>query len=126
MRSRLIARHPWIVLSAACLVPAVLDSLQIWVKGRLSPDGPNWPWVLWQGGEWIILGTLIPLTWVFGRRYPIRRPHVARHLAIHAGGALLLCIGWATVGSLLGRLLGTAPAGRAGWVGTPRPRSGLM
>ncbi|MBC7894107.1 MAG: histidine kinase, partial [Cytophagaceae bacterium] len=71
-------------------------------------------------------GSLIPLTWVLGRRYPIRRPHLAGHLAIHAGGALLLCIGWATVGIALGTLLDTAPSGLAGWLGTSLPWSVFM
>jgi signal transduction histidine kinase len=107
-------------------VPAVLDSTQLLVKQSLGPDAPHWGWIAWQGGEWLILGSLIPLTWVLGRRFPIRRPHVRRHLAIHAAGALVLCVAWATVGLALGNLLGSAPDGLPGWLGTSLPWSVFM
>jgi len=121
------ARRPWIWLSAACLVPAVLDAFQIWLKARTEGDGRvEWNWVVWQGGEWIILGALIPLAYVLGRRYPLRRPLSWRPIAIHTAGALTLCVGWATLGILMGMALGTAPATLRSWMLTSLPWSVFM
>lgn len=119
-----LAWRPWLWLSAACVVPAVLDAFQIWLKARTEGEGRvEWNWVIWQGGEWIILGALIPLAYVLGRRYPLRRPLPWRVVAIHLGGALLLCIGWASLGMAVGVLLGTAPATLRSWMLTSLPWS---
>lgn len=121
------ASRPWLWLSAACLVPAVLDAFQIWLKARLEGDGRvEWNWVAWQGGEWIILGALIPLAYVLGTRHPLRRPLSWRAVAIHVGGALALCVGWATLGMAMGVMLGTAPATLRSWMLTSLPWSVFM
>jgi signal transduction histidine kinase len=102
MRTRPSFRHPWLFMAAACLVPAALDVGQTVVQGTLgSGEGADWRLLAWQGGEWLILGALLPLTWYLGRRFPLRHPHVARHVGVHVLGALLLCIGWAGVGVAL-------------------------
>lgn len=112
-----LMRRPWILLSAACVVPAVLDVVQSYLQGKLDPENaPGWRYLLWSGFEWIILGALIPITYFLGRRFPLRQPHVARHLAVHAGGALLLCVGWAGFGMAMGALLGTVPGSLASWM----------
>jgi two-component system, LytTR family, sensor kinase len=121
------ASRPWLWLSAACLVPAVLDAFQIWLKARTEGDGRvEWNWVVWQGGEWIILGTLIPLAYVLGRRYPLRRPLSWRAVTVHTVGALALCVGWATLGMGMGMLLGTAPPTLRSWMLTSLPWSVFM
>jgi two-component system LytT family sensor kinase len=127
MSVRFVLRRPWLLMSAACLVPAILDMAQTYVQGKLAPEeAPGWRWMLWSGGEWIILGALIPITYFLGRRYPLRHPHVARNLVVHAAGALLLCIAWATIGIALGTLLGTTPATLASWMLRSLPWSVFM
>lgn len=122
MNASSFQRRPWLLLSAACIVPAILDSLQAYLKGRFGEQGAaNWRWVAWQGGEWLILGALIPITYVLGRRFPLRQPHLVRHLMVHAGGALLLCIGWASIGIAFGTLLDTVPAQLVSWMLTTLP-----
>ncbi len=104
-------------MSAACLVPAVLDVVQGYLQGRLDPENaPGWRWLVWGGFEWIILGALIPITYYLGRRYPLRAPWVGRHLAVHVAGALLLCFLWAGFGLGFGTVLGTVPASVASWM----------
>lgn len=123
----LVLRRPWLVFSAASLVPAVLAVAGTWLGGQIGDgDPPNWRWMTWQGGEWIILGALIPITSVLGRRYPLRRPHIRRHLVLHAAGALVLCVGWATIGLVLGHILGTVPDTLARWLLTSLPWSVFM
>ncbi len=115
------------LLSAACLVPAVLDVVQSYVQGRIDPENaPGWRWLLWSGFEWIILGALIPITYFLGQRFPLRQPHVARHLVVHAAGAMLLCVGWAGFGLAFGALLGTVPGSVSSWMLRTLPWSVFM
>jgi signal transduction histidine kinase len=99
----------WLVIAAACVVPAVLDGSLTYVQGRLNGRAPGWQEIFWQGNEWLILGALTPLVYWLARRYPIRPPIIWRNLLAHVGGALLLCIGWATAGASLRWVLGIAP-----------------
>ncbi|MGH7693765.1 MAG: hypothetical protein ACRENH_02235, partial [Gemmatimonadaceae bacterium] len=102
----LLLRRPWLLMSAACLVPAVLDVLQSYVQGRIDPQNASpWRWMIWGGFEWIILGALIPITFFLGRRYPLRHPNLGKHIAIHLAGAMILCVGWSGMGLVVGALL---------------------
>jgi len=114
----LLRRHPWIFLSAASLVPAVLEIVQSFLQWRLlrPNDAPGWRWVLWSALEWLVLGILIPITYFLGRRFPLRGAHLKRHIAIHFVGALVLCVGWAGLGITVGLLLGTTVESNAGWM----------
>jgi two-component system LytT family sensor kinase len=99
----------WLIIAAACVVPAVLDGSLTYVQGVLAGRPPSWPEVFWQANEWLILGALTPLVYWLARRYPLRPPILSRNLLAHVGGALLLCIGWATAGASLRWALGIGP-----------------
>ena len=123
----------WLLLAAACLVPAVLDAFQTYMQGQVTGRGePSWRVILWQGSEWLILGALTPLTYYLGRRFPLRRPRLARSVIAHVLGALALCVAWAASGVALRFLLGTNPeqlsTGRylASWMLTSLPWSVFM
>ena len=90
----------WASIVAGCLIAAALDVLQMRLKGATS-----WGALVFQGGEWILLGALTPITYYLGRRWPLQRPRLARALGVHALGALALCVGWATCGVILRRRL---------------------
>ena len=96
----------WLVIAAACVVPAILDGSLTYVQGRLGGRSPGWQEIFWQANEWLILGALTPLVYWIARRYPLRPPFIARNLLAHVGGALLLCIAWATAGASLRWVLG--------------------
>ena len=121
------------LIAAACVVPAVLDAFQTYVKGRFSGNG-HVPWgqVVFAGSEWLFLGALTPITYLLARRFPLRRDRIGRIFAAHAAGALVLCVGWATAGIGLGLVLGSYPAGGplpqayASWVLTSLPWSVFM
>jgi two-component system LytT family sensor kinase len=98
-----------LIIAAACIVPAVLDGSLTYVRGMLAGQPPGWPEIFWQANEWLILGALTPLVYWLARRHPLRPPIIARNLLAHVGGALLLCIGWATAGASLRWLLGIGP-----------------
>jgi two-component system LytT family sensor kinase len=109
-------RRLWLLITAVCLVTAVLDGFQAYMQARLAREPVSWRAVVWQGSEWLILGALTPITYYLGRRFPLRRPHLARNVVTHVGGALALCIGWAAAGVAMRLLLGTS------WEGVPLSR----
>jgi len=100
----------WLLIAAACIVPAVLDGALTIVQGRLGGRTPGWQEVFWQANEWLILGALTPIAYWLAQRYPLRPPIIARNVLAHAGGALLLCIGWATAGAAFRWVLGIGPS----------------
>lgn len=113
-------------------MPAVLDVLQEYIKARLSGQPAVWQNLVFQGSEWLFLGAMTPITYYLGRRFPFRRACWKRTLAVHAVGAIGLCIGWASLGVLLGWLLDTYPAqgnllhAYVSWVMTSIPGSVFM
>lgn len=120
-------RHIWLLISAACLVPAVLDALQTYFQARLNGESARWQDLVFQGAEWLFLGALLPITYHLGKRFPLRREQWKRTLVAHIAGALALCIGWATLGVLLGGLLARYPAGNyVSWILTTIPWSVFM
>jgi two-component system LytT family sensor kinase len=103
-------RRIWLLIAAACVVPAVLDALQTYLQARLHGHPARWQDLVFQGSEWLFLGALTPLTYYLGRRFPLRRAHWPRTLVVHLAGALGLCVGWASLGVLLGLILERYPA----------------
>jgi two-component system LytT family sensor kinase len=110
------ARSLWLVIAAGCLVTAVLDAFQTYMQAQLARQPVSWGAVGFQAGEWIVLGALTPITHYLGRRFPLRRPHLARHVLVHLCGALTLCVAWAGAGVLMRLILGQS------WRGVPLSR----
>lgn len=106
-------RRLWLIIAAVCLVTAVLDGFQAYMQARIAGEAVSWRAVIWQASEWMILGALTPITYHLGRRFPLRRPHLARNVLVHLGGALALCVAWAGAGVALRLILGTS------WQGVP-------
>ena len=86
------------------------------MQGRIAREPVSWRAVVWQAGEWVILGALTPITYSLSRRFPLRHPHLARNVLTHAAGALALCVAWAGAGVAMRILLGTT------WEGVPLSR----
>lgn len=117
----------WLLIAVACTVPAALDALQTYAQARLAGDAARWQDLVFQGTEWLFLGALTPITYVLGRRFPITREQWPRALAVHVVGAAILCVGWASLGVLLGNLLGRFPADNyISWLLTSIPWSVFM
>jgi signal transduction histidine kinase len=126
-------RPYWLLIAAACLVPAVLDALKSYLNSRYIGDGVvNWSDVIFSGVEWLFLGALTPIAYVLARRFPLNRQRFGRNLIVHFLGSLLLCFGWATLGLLLGLILDRYPAqdnllrGYVSWLLTSLPWSVFM
>jgi LytS/YehU family sensor histidine kinase len=58
---------------------------------------------------WLVFGALTPITYLLARRFPLRRQKIGRSLVIHFLGALLVSLGWSSLGVLLSVLLGRNP-----------------
>jgi signal transduction histidine kinase len=103
-------RRIGLLIAASCLVPAVLDGWQSYMQAQLD-GAPAVPWrgIAFQAGEWIILGGLTLLVYALAMRFPLRGAALRRNLAVHVGGALALCLLWASLGILLRAVLGTLP-----------------
>ena len=104
----------------------------MYLQGGLGQYGyVSWRLIVWQGSEWLILGALTPITYYLGRRFPLRRPRLARSIVAHVIGALVLCLAWAAAGALLRLILGAGPDGSlklyfASWMLTSLPWSVFM
>jgi two-component system LytT family sensor kinase len=122
----------WLVIAAACVVPAVLDGVLTYVQARLAGGTARWEEIFWQANEWLILGALTPLVYWLARLYPIRPPFRARNILAHFGGAIALCIGWAGLGAVTRWVLGIGPSNVSklqyltGWLLTTIPWGTFM
>jgi two-component system LytT family sensor kinase len=103
-------RRIWLLIAAACVVPALLDAAQTYMQARLDGRPARWEDLVFQGSEWLFLGALTPLTYYLGQRFPLRRRDWPRTLAVHLAGALVLCVGWASLGVVLAVALKRYPA----------------
>jgi two-component system LytT family sensor kinase len=103
-------RRILLLISAGCVVPAMLAVLQEYVQEKLGGRAAIWQDLVFQGGDWLVLGALTPITYYLGTRFPLRRESWKRTLGVHVAGAFGLCIGWASFGVLLGLLLHHYPA----------------
>ncbi len=110
--SRMVALRGkvWLLVSSACLVPALLSVCQVFLQAKLDGRAARWQDLTFQASEWLFLGTLTPIAYQLNKHFPVRREHWVRTLALHAMGALLLCVGWASLGVLLGAILHRYPA----------------
>ena len=127
------SRPYWLLIAAACLVPAFLDALRSFLNSKFVARGRvDWGDVVFAGSEWLFLGGLTPIAYVLARQFPLKQEKRIRNLGIHFLGSLLLCVGWATLGIILGMVLGRYPAekdlGRSyvSWLLTSLPWSVFM
>lgn len=98
-------RRLWLLIASACLVPALLNAFTTYLNSRFGRGSADWGAVAFSGALWIIFGALTPITYVLARRYPLKRESIGRTLATHLAGALVLCVAWASIGSLLAQVL---------------------
>src|SRR4051812_38929823 len=104
------SRPFWLLIAAASIVPALLNAFTSYMNSRFGARGSaDWGDVIFAGSEWLFLGALSPIAYVLARRFPLRREAIVRAVAAHFAGALLLCVGWASLGVSLALLLRKYP-----------------
>ena len=102
-------RPYWLLLIAACLVPALLNASTTYVNTRFGRGAADWNAVLFAATLWLTFGLLTPIPYVLSRRHPIRRETIARTLITHIFGALALCAAWSLMGVSLALLMNRRP-----------------
>jgi len=90
------------LVSAAWIVPAIFAALNELAQRRLSGQPPPpVPELLFASGDWLLYAFLTPGVFAISRRWPLSRPHLARHASVHLAMSLLFCVAWAGAGTLL-------------------------
>lgn len=84
-----MTRKTWFVVIAVWLSVGVVDAIRLAITGPAF--APNldlrmaFEWALADALTWVVLS---PIPIVLARRYPLRRPHLGRDVAIHAVAAV--------------------------------------
>lgn len=103
---RLSRVKPWMFVAAIWLWPAVFNVVSHVFGGLFLGWGePSARQLLFTFIDWFGYALFTPFIFWAASRWPVARPHVARHVGIHLGFALVLCIGWALGGKLLDLIL---------------------
>ena len=91
-----------LLVSLCWIAPALLAVLDAWLGAKLGEGNPpTLPQLLWRGGDWLLYALFTPFVFLLGRRYPLRRGHLASRLLLHFLAALFFCAAWAGAGILL-------------------------
>src|SRR5689334_3949871 len=98
--------RPWMIVSAAWIVPAVFAVINRLAQARLQGWEPaTTRELLFEFGDWLLYAVLTPGVFAVSRRWPFTRSHLARRSFVHLLFALLFCVAWATCGEVLRVLL---------------------
>jgi len=99
-------KKPWLLVSAAWLGPAILGGLDVIAQHQIWGEGPvDIRRVLFVSLDWLLYALLTPFVFLVAKRWPISRPHLASHAALHLVFSLLFCAAWAGAGTVLRMVL---------------------
>jgi two-component system, LytTR family, sensor kinase len=94
------------LVSAAWVGPAVLGAANELAQRRLAGEPPpSAAALLFATGDWLVYAFLTPAVFAISRRWPLSRPHLARHALLHLAFSLVFCAAWAGAGALLRAVL---------------------
>jgi len=109
-KSSLVDRRLVLLISAGCLVPAVLAMFQEYFQARLGGRPPRWQDLVFSASDWLFLALLTPIPSYLGTRFRFRLGRRGLALAAHTVGATAFCVIWSGFGLGLGWLLHRYPA----------------
>src|SRR5262245_31772762 len=94
--------QPWMLVSAAWIVPAIFAVINRIAQTHLSGLDPvTMRELLWEGGDWLLYAFLTPAVFTISKRLPLVMPHLPWRTLLHMAISLLFCVTWATCGKLL-------------------------
>ena len=103
---RLPRLRPWMIVSAAWIVPAVFAVINRIAQARLQRWEPaTLRELLFEFGDWFLYAFLTPAVFVISKKWPLTRPHLVRRAVLHFFFSLLFCVAWATCGQVLRLIL---------------------
>lgn len=98
--------RPWMIVSAAWIVPAVFAVINRIAQARLQRWEPaTFRELLFEFGDWLLYAFLTPGVFAISKRWPLARPHLVRRVILHLVFSVLFCVAWATCGQVLRMLL---------------------
>lgn len=96
------ARYPWLLVSAVWIVPAFFGALNEIAQRSMNGEPVlDLGAILFGSGDWLLYALLTPGVFWTARRWPLARPHIKKHLALHLAISLVFCAAWAGGGTLL-------------------------
>ena len=98
---RLPRLRPWMIVSAAWLLPATFAVLNRIAQSRLQGWDTTGRDLIFEFGDWLLYGFLTPGVFAISRRWPLARPNLVRRVLVHLLFSVLFCVAWATCGQLL-------------------------
>lgn len=102
MHVRLPRLRPWMIVSAAWILPAAFAVISRIAQVRLQGWEPATARdLLFEGGDWFLYAFLTPGVFAVSRKWPLGRPHFVRRALLHLFFAVLFCVAWATCGQIL-------------------------
>lgn len=105
------AGRRWSIIVGVWSVPALLSACETWMFWRLgNRPGAFWQAVAMEAPAWMIYALLTPFIFMLGRRLPLQRPRVGRHLAAHLGVSLTIAALYAVVASAMMTLFTPTPS----------------
>src|SRR6185369_5222635 len=97
---RLPRLRPWMIVSAAWLLPATFAVLNRIAQSSLRGWDVSVRDLLFEFGDWLLYGFLTPGVFAVSRRWPLARPHLVRRILVHLLFSVLFCVAWATCGQI--------------------------
>lgn len=98
--------RPWMIVSAAWIVPAAFAVINRIAQAHLQGWEPaTIRELLFEFGDWLLYAFLTPGVFAISKRWPLARPHLARRITLHLVFSVLFCVAWATCGQVLRVLL---------------------
>jgi two-component system, LytTR family, sensor kinase len=109
-KSSLVDRRLLLLISAGCVIAAVLTMFQEYFRARLGNRAPHWQDAVFSASDWLFLAVLTPIPSYLGTRFRFRPGRRTLALAGHVVGAVAFCLIWSAFGVGLGWLLHRYPA----------------
>jgi hypothetical protein len=105
-----LLRLRWPLIAGVWAVPALLAAFETYMFWRMSGRPyPFWRAVLMEGPAWLVYALLTPVIFALGRRFPLQRPRLGRHVAMHLLAAILGGILYAGVATAASRTFTPIP-----------------
>ncbi len=109
MSERFRERRLQLLISAGCVIPALLVVLQGYVSAKLNGHARDWKDTVFSGADWLALGFLTFIPYQFAQRFALRGRAWKSSLGLHLFGALTFSVAWASIGMVLGFVLHRFP-----------------
>ena len=93
--------RPWMLVSAAWIIPAILGAIDAAGQQRVWGGRFDLHAVLFASLDWLLYGAFVPVIFWIAGRWPITRPHIRRHVSLHVLASLVFCVAWASAGTLI-------------------------